>query len=254
MNSILTKSIFSIAFALILSVPSWSQSEEWSHRPQKFYTSTGGEMIFSWASTTHPTSNEGSVLRWSPVFNFQTLMNYDLGRAFGFIGGIAIRNQGYIYDFNHVDNVDGVQQFKKKFRTYNLGIPVGIKIGNMDKYYFFGGYEFELPFHYKEKTFDNDGSKINKFTTWFSDRHQKTMHALFAGIQMQGGMQLKFKYYLTEFHNQGFTTTTGDKYAPSGDANEPYKGLTSNVFYIAVAWNISENNYRHYKSKWEDWD
>ena len=207
-------------------------------------------MIFSWANTTHPTSNEGAVLRWAPVFNFQTLMNYDLGRAFGFIGGIAIRNSGYIYDFN---NVDG-QQFKKKFRTYNLGIPVGIKIGNMDKYYVFGGYEFELPFHYKEKTFDNDGSKINKFTTWFSDRHQKTMHTFFAGIQMKGGTQIKFKYYLTEFHNQEFKTTTGDKYAPSGDASQPYKGLESNVFYIALAWNISKNNYNHYKSKWEDWD
>jgi len=252
MSSTLTKSLFSIVFALILSLPSWSQSEEWSHRPSKFYASTGGEMIFSWASTTHPTSNEGAVLRWAPVFNFQTLMNYDLGRAFGFTGGIAIRNQGYIYDFN---DVDGSQlQFKKKFRTYNLGLPVGIKIGNMDGYHVFGGYEFELPFHYKEKTFDTDGSQIDKFNTWFSDRQQKTMHTFFAGLQMKGGTQIKFKYYLTEFHNRDFTTTTNDNYPPSGDPNQPYKGLTSNVFYIALAWNINKNNYRHYKSQWSDWD
>ncbi len=55
-------------------------------------------------------------------------------------------------------------------------------------------------------------------------------------------------------HNRNFTTTTDDKYPPSGDPNQPYKGLKSNVFYIALAWNINKNNYRHYKSKWSDWD
>ena len=250
MNTTFTRVLFSVVFALILSGTTWSQDEEWSHRPSKFYFSTGGEMIFSWASTTHPTSNEGSVLRWAPVFNFQSSVNYDVGRFFGFMGGIAIRNQGYIYDFNDVDGV----QFKKKFRTYNLGIPVGIKIGNMDGFHFFGGYEFELPFHYKEKTFDNDGAKINKFTSWFSDRNQSTMHALFGGFQTKGGMQIKFKYYLTEFHNQDFATTTEDKYPPSGNLNQPYKGLTSNVFYVAVAWNISKREYSHYRSKFDDWD
>ncbi len=250
MNLTLTRALFSFVFVVMLCGTTWSQDEEWSQRPSKFYMSIGGEMIFSWASTTHPTSNEGSVLRWSPVFNFQSSINYDLGRFFGLMGGIAIRNQGYIYDFN---NVDGAQ-FKKKFRTYNLGIPVGIKIGNIDGFYFFGGYEFELPIHYKEKTFDRDGTKINKFTSWFSDRNQKTMHALFAGFQMRGGTQIKFKYYLTEFNNQNFTTTTDDLYPPSGDANQPYKGLTSNVFYIAIAWNISKREYSHYKSKIKEWD
>jgi hypothetical protein len=250
MKSTLTKSLFCFVFAFILCGTAWSQDEEWSRRPQKFYMSSGGEMIFSWSNTTHPTSNEGSVLRWAPVFNFQSSINYDLGRAFGLMAGIAVRNQGYIYDFK---NVDGAR-FKKKFRTYNLGIPVGIKIGNMDGIYIFGGYEFELPFHYKEKTFDVDGSKINKFTSWFSDRNQKTMQSLFAGIQMKGGTQIKFKYYLTELHNQNFTTTTEDLYPPSGDPNQPYKSLTSNVFYIALAWNISKKNYRHYKSKWTGWD
>lgn len=250
MNSTFTRSLFSFALVLILSVSSWSQNEEWSHRPEKFYMSTGGEMIFSWANTTHPTSNEGTVLRWSPVFNFQTLANFDIGRAFGFTGGIAIRNVGYIYDFN---NVDGAS-FKKKFRTYNVGFPVGIKIGNMDGFHIFGGYEFEFPFHYKEKTFDSDGSKIDKFSTWFSDRPQKATQSVFAGFQLGSGTQIKFKYYLNEFNNQDFTTSTPDKYPASGDPNQPYKGLQSDVFYVALSWNISRRNYQHYKSKWTDWD
>lgn len=245
MDSRITRLTLVFLCTLFLSGITYAQDKEWSRSRDNFYVSSGGEMIFSWANTSHPTSTDGTVLRWSPVFNFQSFLNYDFGNAFGIMGGLAIRNVGYIYHFNDVNEVE----FRKKFRTYNLGIPVGIKIGNMNGWHIYGGYEFELPFHYKEKTFDEDNSKLNgqTITSWFSDRHQSTMHALYAGIQMKEGMNLKFKYYLTEFHNQGFTTTTGNEYAPSGDPNQPYRGLESNVFYIAITWNLSKKNYHYYK-------
>lgn len=208
-------------------------------------------MIFSWSQTEHPTSSEGVVIRWAPVFNFQTLANYDFGNAVGVMGGLAIRNSGYIYKFN---NVDG-QEFRKKFRTYNLGIPVGLKIGNLNKFFVYGGYEFEFPFHYKEKTFDTDGSKQDKISVWFSDRTENIQQSVFAGFQTKHGFNVKFKYYFTEFHNQDFTQTTPDEYPPSGIATQPYKDLTSNVFYISITTMIDKKNYSYYKSKdWWDWD
>ena len=231
-------------------------NEDFESKPDKFYMSHGGEMIFSWSQTEHPTSSDGVVLRWAPVFNFQTFANYDFANAFGLMGGLSIRNTGYIYKFNAVVfDDDDVRQFRKKFRTYNLGIPLGLKVGNMEKFFLYAGYEFEFPFHYKEKTFDFNGGNKRKFTAWFTDRVERVQQSFFVGIQTGHGFNVKFKYYLTEFHNQDFTTTTGDEWPASGDPSQPYKGLKSNVFYISVSTIIDKRTYSRYKSKdWWDWD
>lgn len=220
------------------------EDDDWYREESKFYFSGGGEMIFSWSNTTHPTSSDGVILRWAPVFNMQGFANYDFGRGFGIFGGLALRNVGYIYDFNDVDG----QQFKKKFRTYNIGVPLGIKVGNVNGFHVYGGYTFDFPFHYKEKTFDTDGSKINKFTSWFTDRVEPVQHGFFAGIQFKEGLNLKFQMYLTEFHNQDFSITTDEgRYPPSGDATRPYDGLESYIMYISISSIVSKKNYSYYK-------
>ena len=243
MRSTFIKLTLSLALIATVSTSVFAQDEEWAREESKFYFSTGGEMIFSWSNTSHPTSTDGVVVRWAPVFNLQGFINYDFARAVGVMAGLGIRNVGYIYHFNDV----GGREFRKKFRTYSLGIPVALKVGNVDGFHVYGGYEIEFPFHYKEKTFDSDNSKINKFTSWFSDRTNNVQHCLFAGIQFREGLNLKFKYYLTEFHNQDFTQTTDDPYAPSGIATEPYRGVESNVMYISVSSIISKKTYQYYK-------
>lgn len=140
---------------------------------------------------------------------------------------VGLRNVGYIYD-DYRDPVSSAIVNKKKFRTYNLAIPVGFKFGNLSKMFFYRGYEIEFPFHYKEKTFD-DGDKIDKITGWFSNRTENFQHGLLAGIQFPEGMNLKFRYYFSEFHNQDFTDSAGVK---------PYAGLKSNVFYIAFCYDM----------------
>jgi hypothetical protein len=113
---------------------------------------------------------------------------------------------------------------RKKVRTYNLGIPVGIKIGNMNGTYVFGGYTVEFPLNYKEKTFINEEKA--KFNTWFSDRTQ-IQQALVAGIQFPYGANIKFKYYFTDFYDKGYTDSTGQPYANfSGNAMVLSLGIT----------------------------
>lgn len=190
----------------------------------KPYYSVGGEMIFSWADMTDQGQEANSLMRWAPVFNLQSFVNSDMSPHFGIFSGLAIRNVGYIYD-NYRDPVtDNI--YKKKFRTYNLAIPAGIKIGNLSKMFFYGGYEIEFPFVYKEKTFD-DGDKIDKITGWFSNRTESFQHGVLAGIQFPEGINLKFKYYFSEFHNQDFTDSAG---------NKPYGGLESHVFYFSLSY------------------
>lgn len=184
----------------------------------KLYTTTGGEMIFSFATIDDNGNANGNIMRWSPVFNFQFFGNYDINKNFGLLFGVAIRNVGFIY------NVQDGTGTKKKFRNYDFGIPVGIKVGNMKKGFFFAGYEIEFPFCYKEKTFINE--QKTKFSVWFSSRTPAYYHTVFAGVQFPYGISLKFKYYLSEFFNQNYT---------ENDGNQPYKGLKANVFYFSIS-------------------
>jgi len=213
MKSIVTFFLFSLS----ILTSSFSQSSP-------AYYSVGGEMIFSFADMDVQGQEASSLMRWAPVFNFQGYINKDLSQNMGLFSGLAIRNVGYIYDDYHEPVTDIVH--KKKFRTYNLAIPIGLKVGNLSKMFFFGGYEIEFPFHYKEKTFD-DGDKIDKISGWFSNRPQSFQHGLLAGIQFPEGINLKFKYYFSEFHNQEFTDSAGIK---------PYAGLKSNIFYFALSY------------------
>lgn len=191
----------------------------------KSYTSTSGEMIFSFANITDKGSKEASNLRWSPVFNIQALRNHNFGRAVGLFYGIGIRNVGFIYETPNSDTMH-------KYRTYNVGIPIGIKLGNMEGFFFYGGYEFESPFHYKEKLFISD-KKEDVTGYWFNHKFvQGVNHAVFAGINFKRGFNLKFKYYLNNFFNKNATRTV------AGVQTMPFKDLDVNVFYIALDWNM----------------
>lgn len=190
------------------------------------YMSYSGEMIFSFASIDDNGQSESSLMRWSPVFNIQGMYNADMSRKFGVFSGLAIRNVGYIYD--NYTNPQTLIVNKKKFRTYNLAIPVGFKVGNLDNMFLFAGYEVEFPFHYKEKTFDG-GDRIDKITGWFSKRDEAIQHGFLVGVQFPGGPSLKFKYYLSEFHNQDYT---------DGSGNKPYAGLESKIFYFSLNYDL----------------
>ncbi len=195
----------------------------------KTYVTSGLELIFSWADITDNNKVESANLRFAPVINIQSYTHLDFSEKFGIYSGLAVRNVGYIYG-NYKTPVTPTNStsttFEKRFRSYNLGIPIAFKIGNLSKMFIYGGYELEIPFLYKEKKYENgDQLKGEKITGWFSDRQQSLYHSVLVGIQFPYGMNLKFKYYLTEFHNQGYTASDGSK---------PYAGLLSNVFYISL--------------------
>ena len=205
----------------LLSIAGFSQS--------KTYVTSGAEMIFSFASIEDDGQDAESILRWAPVVNLQSMLNLDVSSRAGLFTGLAVRNVGYIYgDYTDPSN-DNV--YKKKFRSYNIGIPVGIKIGNLEKSFIYGGYEVEFPFLYKEKTFEG-GDKINKITGWFSKREELIQHGFLVGIQFPYGLNVKFKYYLSEFHNRDYVDASG---------NKPYAALKSNIFYFSLSSYLFKN-------------
>ena len=96
----------------------------------KLYSTTSGELIFSFASINDAGDEDGGIMRFSPVINIQNWLNYDKSEKLGFFTGLSVRNVGFIYDVDETTRI--------KYRTYNVGIPVGVKIGNLsDKFLFF---------------------------------------------------------------------------------------------------------------------
>jgi len=200
------------------------------------YVTTGTEIIFSFANIDNDDIAPNNIIRFSPVFNLQVYGNLDFNKHIGLLYGGAIRNVGFIDGNTDPDN----SNIKKKYRNYNLGLPIGIKFGNLSKLFFFGGYEIEFPFHYKEKTFVNGVKQDNKISTWFTKRVPTVYNSVFAGIQFPYGLNLKFKYYFTNFHNEDFTETV------NGEVLMPYKGYKSNVFYFSLSFALFQDTHVYY--------
>src|SRR4051812_27856827 len=222
MKMLICLAVFSLSFF----VPSFGQSKT---NPSQTYVTSGGEFIFSLANIEQNGSSENSTLRFSPVVNFQLMLNKDMSKKFGLFTGLGVRNVGYIIN-DYKDSSTAVG-YKKKFRSYNLGIPVGFKVGNLDKTFFYAGYEVELAVAYKEKTYDG-GDKVDKITGWFSSRQEIFQHGFLAGVQFPYGANLKFKYYLSEFHNRDYVNNAGAK---------PYSGLKTNIYYFSLCFFLFKN-------------
>jgi hypothetical protein len=217
--------LLSIPALCLLSFTATSQSDD---AQVMTYTTTGMEMIFSWADIDQAATAGESSLRFAPVINMQSMVHFDLSDKVGLFSGFGLRNVGYRMK-NYVD--PSGTTYEKAFRSYNLGIPIGLKVGNVKNMFIYAGYEIELGVLYKEKTYENN-DKIDKITGWFSDRQNIWQSSLLVGVQLPYGGNLKFKYYLTEFHNQEYTASGGVK---------PYAGLNSNVFYVSLSFFVLKN-------------
>lgn len=220
------KPVLIIAVVLIAFTATAQEAEKNpDYRIGKWYFSNETEMIFSFADIQNDSMSVDNVMRWSPVFNYMGRMNYDISKHVGFDIGLGFRNVGFIAKFPGEDN-----SLKKKFRTYNLGVPIGIKIGDLnqkDPFFLFAGVELEMPFQYKEKTFEN-GDKTNKTTGWFSDRTDRFTKSAYAGVQFPNSLSLKFKYYLQNFFNEDY------KIIKDGIPFKPYENFDVHVFYFAL--------------------
>ncbi len=221
------KKLLTISIALIIVYSSSAQGK-------KIYTVTSGEWIFSFANIKTGGTDVSSIIRFSPVFNFQNIANYDVSDKFGLIGGLALRNVGFIYD---VPN----SNIKMKYRTYNIGIPVGFKIGNLKRAFLYGGYELEIPVNFKTKTFTNE-DKTGKSSVWFSSQTTTFNSALFVGVQLPLGGNLKFKYYLSNFFNKDYTAQDSQ-----GNPYKPYQDMNVNVFYFSLNFFILKNTHFYYE-------
>ncbi|MCS7035905.1 MAG: hypothetical protein RMJ33_06320 [Saprospiraceae bacterium] len=227
-----TPILLGLAF-LFSYAPSLAQPQKKPPSQQRLttYWSSGGDGgILSLATVEMNGREVRPALRWSPVFNFGSNFNWDFANGAGVFLGWNIRNIGLITK----DSVGKEDYFKR--RIYMLGLPLGIKLGNMrnGQFFYFGG-EFGLPFNYKEKYFpDGNRRKKTKFNEWFSERVPQFTTAAFAGFHFRRSLNVKVQYFFNNFFNPNFTTKNAQ-----GVETQPYRNYQANVFFLTLGFDFA---------------
>lgn len=237
-----------VILLLISSVNFMAQS-------QNLYTVTSGEIILSGCSAAftddfaaqYPgASIEGTSARLTVFFHFGEYMHYDFSNTVGLFTGLGIRNVGMITQETLPQTVAlsgqdvAYTDYNIVRRQYFLGLPLAFKVGAFDKnFYLFGGGEYELSIVYKQKywsdTFNRDGEKT-KADDWFGDETPLFMPSVFGGIQFPGGVNLRFKYYLDDFLNSGYTKTANSQDNGNFNIGDLSRYSESQVWYISLCW------------------
>lgn len=228
-----------LPFLLFVALGAHSQEEAPQPPEPKIYSTSGGELIFSFANVTNGGEDVSTNLRFSGFFHLAEYWHFDFTDNFGMFTGFGLRNVGIITKDDGIiirkhANIltEETEDVTIKRRAYSLGVPLAMKLGDFNRrVFFYAGGEAELMFHYKEKLFI-DGDKEKKFNEWFSKRTNLINPSLFGGIQFRSGANLKFKYYLLDFLNQEYTERTG------GISQQPYRNLESQMFYLSLSWNL----------------
>jgi len=196
---------------------------------QGIYTTTSGEIIFQSSSVEKNNADINSNMRFTLFFHLGEYLHLDLNDNIGLFSGLGIRNVGLITEETDI---------KIKYRTYNLGIPLAIKVGSFDKnLYVFGGAEYEWMFVFKQKIFEND--EKTKYVEWFSNRTPHFIPSVFAGMQFPYGMQVKFRYYLDNYLNHNYKGST--TYSDYTSFNK------TQVWYISFSYVIRNRNIKQSK-------
>jgi len=118
-----------------------------------------------------------------------------------------------------------------KQRVYGLGVPLAVKLGNMDKRaYIAAGAEGEYFFNYKIKYYIN--KEKHKSNTWFPDQVNAFNPSLFLEYRMKSGLYFRAKYYLLDFLTSQAATKLTDSISVPGYS------ATSKLFYISFGLNI----------------
>lgn len=177
---------------LILIIPAslFALSASAQEKNKKNYILSASELIFSSGEVTDGDMKIDPVVRFSGFFHFQTQAHYDFNKFAGVYTGIGMRNVGFINKLN--DSV------RIKQRSYSLGIPFAVKLGDMnERVWVAAGAEAELMFAYKQKVFY--GGQKFKNHKWFSDKVNLFNSSVFAEVKFKRGGYIRAKYYLKDF-------------------------------------------------------
>lgn len=229
------KNLLTIASFLCASVQMNAQdviAEETSSKSKIYISSSMDGYLFSTALIDDNGASSLGTLRFSGFFNYGALANFDFSTSVGLFAGLNIKNIGFIEKFDVIrDNQQEI--LTNKHRVYTLGIPVGLKIGNLSSNNFFiigGGIDF--PIHYKSKSYIDKSNKT-KNGEWFSKQVNPVMPYVSIGARFRPGVTIKALYYPTNFFNSDYEYDNG-----SSIKAKPYEHTNVNLLVFSLGFDI----------------
>lgn len=176
-----------IVFAALAFAPAFTQVKTYSHTDGGIIS----PVVLSFIDFSSNPNDVSNKPRCSFFFHFGEYYDIDLNNNFGFFTGATMLNIGFTAKNQDAD-------IEKRFRTYALGVPIAIKLGSFkDDFYIYAGGEYQLFFHYKEKTYI--AGEKSKSSEWFSNKTPLLMPSVFCGIQFPKDWTVKFQYQLNDF-------------------------------------------------------
>ena len=255
------KLLLPLAFTCILSSASYAQQRDIDTQQKHIDTVTnfmvkvpqqkrlyfGNGLDFAMLSTAIVSkpgrSPHLTMPRLTAVVNLGFTLNYDLSNRFGFMSGLGLRNMGFIEKGN---------DSTIKRRVYSLGVPLGVKIGDLrNRNFIFLGGGLDFPFHYKEKAFKKRSDK-HKESDWFSDKTPRVLPFLFAGYSFDPGITLKAQYYPGNFLNTGYTEPAKGSFPGNPPLVAPYSGYKVHLLLLSLGIDIHYNQYRIQEREYQE--
>ncbi len=155
-----------------------------------------------------------STPRYSYFWNGGFHANLALSNSVYLFSGLNIKNLGFILRDDSLIN---------KYRTYTIGAPLGLKIGNLNKAYAIFGGGVDFPFNYKEKHIEigNRSNKV-KADEWLSDKTNTLFAYAFLGYRFANSFTAKLIYYPTNFWSDSYV-----------------KNNQSNIFVLTIGFDVN---------------
>lgn len=211
-------------------------------QPARFYVSNGLDFaMLSTSINSRPgKSTYLTVPRFTALVNIGFIFNYDLSNRVGLMTGLGLRNIGFI-------EKEGDTTIKR--RVYALGVPLGIKIGDLrNRNFIFLGGGIDIPLHYQEKVFEKRSDK-HRTGDWFSERTPRVMPFVFAGYSFDPGITFKLQYYPGNFLNQDYEETN---LSMSPLPYKPYTDYKVNLLILSLGIDIHYNQYKIQEKEYQE--
>ncbi|WP_222167268.1 hypothetical protein [Edaphocola aurantiacus] len=168
-------------------------------------------------------SNIGTP-RFTAFLHIGTTAHYNFNSHVGLFSGLGIKNIGFIEKFDNSDST-------VKRRVYTIGLPLGLKVGNMFGTYGMIGGGVDFPFNFREKGFVKRSNK-QKFNEWFGQQTPAVMPYVFIGAHFKPGLNVKLQYYPTNFLNPDYVKTVNNV------STKPYAGYNVNLAMVTLGIDI----------------
>ncbi|MBS1777092.1 MAG: hypothetical protein JSS64_12520 [Bacteroidetes bacterium] len=235
---------YSSACALLLILSIYSVAKTTIYTVSNFIVQTtvprrltvGNGLDLSMLSTSVNTKADGTqhltTPRFTAVVNLGISLHYDLSKNIGLISGIGLRNMGFVEEENG---------YTVKRRVYSLGIPLGIKIGDLrNRNFLFLGGGADFPFHYREKRFTKRNEK-SSYSKWMGDETPRVLPFIFAGYSFDPGITLKVQYYPGNFLNDQFM-----------DSHNNFSGQNVHLLLLSIGLDIRYNQYKIQERQYQE--